>query len=980
MRLLVAYAEGAGLPEALGRAVPLDDAGFLPIWDLRCDCPDDSIYRGGSRARKIDHACPALTAIATEFLDVLLQLQAFARANMAASLQEADHKPQIALYVAFAKLFQTAQDSVNAFGSRYVDFYYHDILREDFRPAVPDSVYLAFTLASLPGVTATSVPQGTVFTAGPGREGLDIPYAATKSLAVTAATLTALRTVRVARGPLFDPAPSGEGAGPIARRILGTEITTDPKKAGTVAWSTFGETQPGTSAVAVTTPATLGFAVASSYLLLAGGTRTVTLRLRYSAASAAALDLLLGQLVTATGLDRATILREVVEQAFSLSVSTATGWLAVEHYELLPQITQGAETSFALRFVLPPAAAAVAAYDPPAQSGGAAAPPPSAGPASPAAPPGANPDPTLPTLKASVRQETIVGTPPDAVAIQPLSLLGVLELTDWALEICVSQLADLQLSNTDGSIDPTKPFLPLGAPPVLGSFLEIRQPELFAKTLASLDLSITWFNLPPNEDGFKGWYRDYVLGLDGKPQDDLFDNKTFRVGICVVNPGLWNLAGEKPGSTAVCTDVRYCLFRTKDPENKLLDCTDCYPAAALCPTTDFNTLTVTPSMRPPYYDAATSAIRVQLTAPSYAFGDTLYPQNVLAAVISDLPDPTGAPKSGPARCQKWKVLWDAAQWIRDCLAQCDGTGPDGYQACITPRLEICGGRIVQAAIACLLDCLAGDKATLGDARYEQLRATLIAVADPSPAEQAKHIMQWIAELPADCAARSGGIVLTECMARCAMLLNAVLCGALCEAEAGLQPPDKYKESLTKCLATCIAQLEQPYLDCCKDIIYPNAPWLPQAQSVAVAYKTRCSAAASPQDQCGRFYHLLPFDGYAEPTPALAPAFPLLPAFPDAGTLYIGFFGLAPPQSLTLLFQMAAAGAAGWAEHPPAGHVVLSQPQPLDPADAGAGAGGRHQRPAEFRHPGAQPAGLRCGRQQRARSRRAVAQRRRRAGR
>ena len=100
------------------------------------------------------------------------------------------------------------------------------------------------------------------------------------------------------------------------------------KKAGTVAWSTFGETQPGTSAVAVTTPATLGFALASPYLLLAGGTRTVTLRLRYSAASAAALELLLGQLVTATGLDRATILREIVEHAFSLSVSTATGWLA----------------------------------------------------------------------------------------------------------------------------------------------------------------------------------------------------------------------------------------------------------------------------------------------------------------------------------------------------------------------------------------------------------------------------------------------------------------------------------------------------------------------------------------------------------------------------------------------------------------------------------------------------------------------------
>ena len=166
LRRLVAYAEGAGLPHALGRRVPLDTDGFLPIWDLRCDCPDDSIYRGGSRGRKIEHACPYIDAILLEFLEAIAQLQASAPGQFEASLHTQDHRPHIALYIAFAQLFGNAQRSLNTMSERYVHFYYHDILREDDRAAVLDSVYLTATLAGGPGVSSATIPRGTLFAAG----------------------------------------------------------------------------------------------------------------------------------------------------------------------------------------------------------------------------------------------------------------------------------------------------------------------------------------------------------------------------------------------------------------------------------------------------------------------------------------------------------------------------------------------------------------------------------------------------------------------------------------------------------------------------------------------------------------------------------------------------------------------------------------------------------------------------------------------
>ncbi|MEJ1968738.1 MAG: hypothetical protein WDN03_08950 [Rhizomicrobium sp.] len=603
------YAKGAGERSALGRAVPFDSADFLPIWNIGEGCADASIYKGASPQRRIDSALGPLQDIFDAFSGALGGLQATARADLAASLESGDHKPHVALFIAFAKLFGTAQDTINAMAERYAAFYYHDLLREDFRGPTPDSVYLAFTLADDDAVTSTSVPSGTLFPAGKDADGNDILYGAPKGLTVTAAQLADLRTLRVERSPLL-PGDATE----VEQQIFTSLVSTKPAADAATSWTTFGATPATQGGSETTALAILGFAVASPYLLLAGGTRTVSLRLTYTQDPAGALDARLAALARATGLDAPTIFAQVLSACFSLSLSTAAGWLEIESYRVA--MPKDAGTCFDIRFTLQASAAPIAPLDPDAA----------------AKAPGANPSPQQPTLRLYLKQDAVAVGP---LKVYPLSLLAPLLVSSWAIAVDVSGFAVAALGNTDGDIDPTKPFPALGGAPVIGSFLDIRAPELFAKTLTTLEIALTWFSLPQNEDGFFGWYRDYTIGMDGLPSPvTLFDNTTFRAAIAVRNPGTWALAP--------LTGPENELFRTSAPvpgPPGLFGGITGQPAGPLYPATVFDTLEVTANTRPPYYDPAASSLRLTLIEPPYGFGDQLYPINVLACVIADIPPP-----------------------------------------------------------------------------------------------------------------------------------------------------------------------------------------------------------------------------------------------------------------------------------------------------------------------------------------------------
>jgi hypothetical protein len=872
LRRLKSFDQGAGLPAALAQPVGLDYSGFLPVWELGFVCPDGSIYRGATGNLKIDHALPRLTPLFDTLLDGIRDFQSLARAGFAATLAEGWHKPQIALYIAFVNLFHTAQDSINTLSSRYLRFYYDRILREPRRPAMPDSVYLTFTLAGDEGLTSAAVPRGTLFPAGQDAGGNDILYAADRDLNVTAARIAQLRTLRVLSGPLLPAAPDFEI---VDQRILTAEAQPD----GEEPWPTFGGTAP----------AELGFALASNYLLLSGGERSVWIIVRYTEATKEALQLLLDELAAA-GFDPTQALREVLAGAFRLDLSTAAGWFRLAGYEAIVPEPWDLEPWFAFALELPASVPPIAPFAPedPTLAG-------------------TNPAPALPTLEAWLRQEpvTLVNAHGGEAQVYPLSLLGGIAVTAFEIQTRVEGLPGLALANTDGEADPSAPFPVFGAVPVAGSYLQIRHAELFAKVPESLEIALQWFGLPPNDDGFKGWYRDYVIGLSGKPEPGLFDNASFHGGWSVLNPGAWTLqdaalpCSQEPPAQGV--DVH--LFRTQN------DCGAAIPApdGKLCGETAFGNLEVCDRTTPPYYDPAASAVRLELTAPGYAFGNDLYTVNVLNAVIEDLPDVPACEDQCAAECQPFK---GAARCIETSLENCKDTPEDQYAACIQPCIAKCQQALLLAFVDRFLSCL--ETCALDGETLDYFRGCIQTCLSLPGAKRALSMKTCVEELRARLDGERFRCI-EGCLAKCLKLLEALLWIESSAAACNGSPT--YKDCMTAGLTACVARLDALYDDCfaacmaaCtrpkKELKYPNEPWLPQAQSLTLAYSARCSLSAG-EASAGRFFQLLPFGGYQEAAPFPAAGAFLLPQFPDPGTLYLGFSGLSRAQKLNLLFQMTA---------------------------------------------------------------------------
>ncbi|HVG43242.1 MAG TPA: hypothetical protein VM890_00890, partial [Longimicrobium sp.] len=602
----------------------MDPAGFSPEWKLDGASADDPLF-GADGGEGVEAAVPRLVEAFGGAAEALAALRDVAE-GLGDAAPEGTQKPPVALFDAFAHLFGTAQATLNTLVPRYADFYYREVLREPERGPVPDRVYLAFALED--GATAAArVPRGATFPAGKDAEGRAIVYAAERSLSVTPAALARVRMLRAARGPLI-VSDLPVGSPPwieedtvvrqvLASRLLGkkdAEAEGEEILAGD-GWPTFGGGEAGAVGRLVTEPAALGFALASPELLLTGGRRFMAIGFRF--VPGAALEARLGALADAVGVEPCEALRRVLEAALTLELSTADGWFPLEGYRAVaePPAPWEDEASFTLGIDLPPAVPAIVplwqGVDPPPEP-------------EPGSPDAVNPAPGLPTLKAYLRPGTVrVSGPAGSADVYPLPFLDPLRVGTVDVRTRVRGLADLELANTDGPVDPSAPFPVFGGTPAAGSYLELRSRELFAKVPAWLTVTLRWLGLPSNADGFRGWYRDYVVGLDGAPQRGLFDNCTFGGRWSVASPGRWELRGLDDGVEAPYEPVFLFRTRAEGESPPRYDCDTPVPApdGPLCAESRFLRLPVAATARiPAYYDPAASALRLALAEPPYAFG------------------------------------------------------------------------------------------------------------------------------------------------------------------------------------------------------------------------------------------------------------------------------------------------------------------------------------------------------------------------
>ncbi len=459
------------------------------------------------------------------FFNTLLALQDAAGAALPLSLKSKTHPPSIGLYIAFAHLFKRAQEKLNRFTQRHLNFYYDEILKARPRERVPDSTYLVFR----PSVQARSVwiPAGTAFVAGRDALNQDVLYAAEDDLQVNDATIAALQTLYFARDPLSSPENS-MGFASAAKTNTLPVFEAGVEDAAQQWWPVFGapKTEAGRRQYE---DAHFGFALASPVLALKEGEREITLSIKMlcpagdvldKEGSEITLDQMLESILSTLKAqsddlkppsrgEKQAFFFKVFRQMFQISLSTENGWLAMEQYLPTCRIVDAtvAEDVLKLHIHLSSETEAVTAYAPEIH--------------------GAGYETDLPLLRVMMNPVSY---------LFPYSLLTRFIVKEIRIDVTVNEARDLVMHNQLGRLDPSGPFNPFGPLPAVGSYFLISNPELARKQVTQFEMNIEWGELPLVAGGFETHYQGYP---------GVFDTTVFKARITALRGGRWQPIAEE---------------------------------------------------------------------------------------------------------------------------------------------------------------------------------------------------------------------------------------------------------------------------------------------------------------------------------------------------------------------------------------------------------------------------------------------------
>ena len=396
------------------------------------------------------------TSILNQFLKIYARTVNDAKAQLEATFINWDHhKPHYALFLAFLRLFEHARAEANTLTGRHLDFYYRDILQLKEKVAEPGNAHLLVELAKQ--APSHLIAGDERFKAGKDDLGNEAFFANDRDVVVNQAKIAALMTVyRHGDETLEQDAPTGnhEGrfyAAPVANSDdgLGAELTSADQS-----WHPFhNKVYRNGKLQDINMPqAEIGFAIASHYLLMAEGTRTITVNLTTNASA----------VLTPDRKDDVTCFLTSEEGWFEKSASSFTTVSGVLRLTVSisgddPAITPYVSATHGYTFAT-----------------------------------------SLPVLLIKLKHR--------AAFPYLYAQLQDITITNIELQVDVERLKTLAVSNDFGPVDTSKPFQPYGASPVANSALVIGSKEVFQKQLDSACIKVEWltppapYSTPPSVD------------------------------------------------------------------------------------------------------------------------------------------------------------------------------------------------------------------------------------------------------------------------------------------------------------------------------------------------------------------------------------------------------------------------------------------------------------------------------------------------
>lgn len=617
-----------------------DFSQLSDIWEIDIGAANPFPLSTLPRTESPAESRESLRKIFYALLNGLRYLSRQVPAYLQQSLQSQQHDPGVGLFITFLQLYGRAQQRLNQFTSRHLDFYYRTILRGVARERKAHSLHLICEPLA-PGQRLI-IEKETPFSAGNDPEGKAWRYLNEEQVRVDDAEVRSLHTLCLARDPLLSPEHEFSYISAIKHQEIPCSTFA---KAGSWrdSWPLFGAEGHG-SATLTSQHAESGFALSSNGLLLKEGERRLEVAIAMSlpedislqfelmlledVESAAQCFKLLGRIfsrlllqgistidevseriarkldgLVAAGkvqarsqtlilkllaMDREALFVHLFKDAFRISASGEEGWFAIDNYLLLPMNNRERDGEGGISFFIELAAdaPAIVPFNNELHDG-----------------PWAN---DLPVMRFYLNpQASFFG----------YSIFECALVNKVVLESEASEVGAVLAYNQHGQLDISKPFSPFGPLPSNSAYLLLANYEAALKPLSKVQLHITWGDLPTADGGFSYHYQGYQT---------CYENSDFKVDAKVLQDGKW-----QPGAESV--PVTYSLFTSESGSGRVapqrcmeLDVLNHYKP--LKQRLDDEAFTYDRKVRNGFF-------KLQLSQPNGAFGHSEYP-NLLAATLT----------------------------------------------------------------------------------------------------------------------------------------------------------------------------------------------------------------------------------------------------------------------------------------------------------------------------------------------------------
>lgn len=518
------------------------------------------------------------------------------------AVQSAPRAPHLALFDTFLHLLEYPLQRMNALPARHLSYYYEEVLRQAPRPAAPDRALVTFQLTR--DARPVLLPAGTLLAAGKDSRGRERRYRLRRDTSVDTAAVA--RVLTLYRGPV-------DAKEPDSGTVVGFRSLVPDKLPPGASFPAFGAAPSAAEASPV------GFALSSPALLLGGGVRILILTVKL-------------------GGERPS---PPPQATFRVRLSGREQWIDV------PAKTSREGNLLTLIVELEATHPPVVPYR--------------AKVLGPGFPEGS------PVLQALLVQGQGAGAASDLFASSVESV---------HLSVDVHGTRAFTVAGATGPLALGKPFAPFGYAPAQGARFLVGCPEAFQKRLRSLALHLSWLNLPDRPQfpfGFADYYSGYELAL-GKPGEDLtapgadlppplYGNTSFTVRLKYRLGGEWrrfaNVERQPPDDRAEVILPLFTETLAKDTDP---------PPLTLSPGTDLllRAADGAPSLNEPAaglpetltWDALppSGVLGVWLEAPSYGFGQALYPPASSALALRTMRSLLEAKKNEPPVLLSW-IPW-----------------------------------------------------------------------------------------------------------------------------------------------------------------------------------------------------------------------------------------------------------------------------------------------------------------------------------